>query len=113
MADLTTFIVTFMLFFGLPLGEYFIEYRQFPILLYEDRVEFRENIFLKENHRIRYDQIVSANVTQSYLQKIRRLKSLRLTLKSASKLARTPEMTHDLHDLKNAHGVAEYIFSRR
>lgn len=96
-------------FFGLVLMTYYVEYKSFPILLYSDRIEFRENIFLKENNKIPYKNIEDIKITANTLQKYYGLKTLKLSLKTGSENLRTPEYWVDFHDLKNAYNVAEFI----
>ena len=101
--------ISFMLFFGLVLLAYFIEYTKFPILLFEDRIEFRESIFLKENYKIPYKNIIDIKVTANPVQKYYGLKTLKLNLNTGADHLKTRDYWVDFHDLKNADNIAGFI----
>ena len=105
-------LISFMAFFGLVLVNDYIEYTKFPILLFEDHLEFRESIFLSENYKIPYRNIVEIKTRENFLQKRRGLKTIAFQLKSGSSTLQTRAYWMDLHDVGNAEKVADAIWQR-
>jgi len=112
LSGLILIFITFMLFFGLPLLTYFVEYKKFPILLFEDRIEFRENIFLSENYRIAYRNVLEVKIKSNPLQKRKKMSTIRLNLRSGSENIKTKNYWQDFHDVKNAKRIAKFIESK-
>lgn len=102
MAGFATIIITFMLFFGIALLVYYIEYKFYPIVIYKDRIEFLEHFILRSHHRIPCRNITDIRVKASAVQKYYGLKSIWINLRATGSSLHCKDHWIELPDLKSA-----------
>ena len=102
-------ICSFLIFFGLLLSTYFIEYRFFPVRVYADRIEVRDQLLLRENVMLPFRNIVDIKISRNMLQKFFGLKTVHIQLRSGSSARKTKDYWYAITDIKENDGFMQAI----
>lgn len=105
-AGFVAVFITFMLFFGIALLIYYIEYRFYPVVFYPDRIEFLEHVILRSWHRIPCRNIADIKVKATPLQKYYKVKSIWINLRATGSSLRCKDHWVEIPDLKSASKTA-------
>lgn len=96
---------TFFLVYAMPIMTTFLEYKRIPVLFFDDRIEMRESLLIKDAIKIRYAHVIEAKCSANKIQKYYGLQTLCLKLKSGSDHHMTKEYWFKMTDIKRGENI--------
>lgn len=107
-ANILAFIILFGCLYAEPIFISFYEYKKHPFFFYDDRLIFKQSIFLRDRVQMEYKAIECATVTQNSIQKQNNLGHIRLQIRDHG-FGRAKDQGHELENIPNPEEIAEKI----
>ena len=104
---------SFALFYVGPCVTHYLEYRRIPVFFYEDRIELRESLTIRENLIIPFRNILQIKCTSSIIQILYGLKTMCIKVRSGQDHIKTKDYWFKISDLDQneikSHNLAHFI----
>ena len=105
----TIWVGSFALFFAGPIIMNFIEYKRYPVMFYDDHLRIRNSLFIRENLVIPYKSVRHVENSSSLAQKLNRLETVKLQLRTSNDDRRRRDYSFEVEDLKKHHLSSRHI----
>ena len=107
-ANILAFFILFGCLYLEPLLISYFEYRKYPLYFYDDRLIFKQSVFLRDLVQIEYKAIERATVNQNALQKQNNLGHICLQIRDHG-FGRAAGQGHELENIPKPEEAAERI----